>query len=101
MKFTAREDQVVLAGRVGSVEVKTDSLVIVSVSHRKNRDETEWTNVAFTNPKSGQNGAKLADLAQNYITKGQYVTVVANKVENGQYENYYAVAVDLGPKSQS
>lgn len=101
MKIEAREGQVVLAGRVGNVDVKSDTMVVVSISHRKSKDETEWTNVAFTNPQEGQNGAKLADLANNYVEVGQYLTVVANKRVNGEYENYYAVFVELGPKSST
>ena len=100
MKITAHEGQVVLAGRVGTVEAKSDTMVIVSLSHRKNKDETEWTNIAFTNPTNGS-GTKLADLANNYIEKGQFLTVVANMKENGEYKNYYAAFVELGPKSNA
>lgn len=89
-----------MAGRVGSVEAKSDIMVVISLSHRKNRDETEWTSIAFTNPTNGT-GQKLADLANNYIEMGQYLTVIANMKENGGYQNYYAAFVDLGLKSNN
>jgi hypothetical protein len=98
MKYVAKEGQLVVAGYVGGVEKKTDSLVVVSVSNRTGKNETEWINLTFTNPLEGQGGQKLADLAANYIQKGAFIVAVANEVQKGDYTNYYVVRVELGPK---
>lgn len=99
MKIVAKEGQVVLSGYVGTVDKKTDSLVAVSIANRKGKEETEWTNVAFTNPQG--TGQKLADLAEKYIEVGQHITVLCNKRQNGDYENFYVVACELGPKKKA
>jgi len=100
MKFTTREGQVVLAGRVGLIDKKTDSMTIVRLAHKKNKEETEWLSIAFCNPQQGQKGQALAALADQYVTKGAYITVVANAVQKDEkYTNYYAVSVELGPRS--
>lgn len=100
MKWTAKEGQVAIAGYVGNVEKRTDGLTSVSIANRKGKEEVEWLNVAFTNPKEAGPGPRLADLANNYVRKGQFIAVVANEVQNGQYTNYYAVAVELGPNNK-
>lgn len=97
MKKTVKEGQIVIAGRVGSIEKKTDTLATVNVANRKGKDETEWITLSFANPKNGE-GQKFADLALNFIDKGQYITAVCNEVKSGNYTNYYVVAVELGPK---
>lgn len=101
MKYIAKEGQVVVAGYVGNVDKKTDSLVVVSVANRINKEETEWVYLTFTNPREGQDGPKFADLANSYIEKGSYITVVANAVEKGEYTNYYVNRVELGPKPKA
>lgn len=98
MKFIAKEGQVIIAGRVGLIERKTDSLTAIRIAHRKNKEETEWLSVALCNPQGDRTGQKLADLAEKYVTKGAYVTVIANAVEGEKYTNYYAVSIELGPK---
>lgn len=98
MKRTVKEGQIVVAGRVGSIEKRTDSLVAVNVANRKNKNDTEWVTIKFTNPKEGE-GQKLADLALNYIEKGQFIVAICNEVKSDQYNNLYVVAVELGPKS--
>ena len=98
MKFIAKEGQVVVAGYVGAVDQKTDSLVSVSVANRVNKEETEWVYLTFTNPREGQDGQRLADLAVNYIQKGSFITAVANEVPRGDFTNYYVVRVELGPR---
>lgn len=98
MKRVVKENQVVVAGYVGTVDKKTDTLVVVSIANRKGKDDTEWVNVTFTNPKDGE-GAKLADLADNYIEKGQFIAVIANEVTKGEYKNLYVSSVELGPKN--
>lgn len=100
MKRVVKENQVVLAGRVGNIENKKEGLTIVSLSNRLKGNDTEWTNIAFTNPRGKKEGNKLADLANMYIEKGQYIVVIANKVQKGNYENYYAQAIDFGSKSK-
>ena len=100
MKYVAKEGQIVVAGYVGNVDKKTDSLVVVSVANRLNKEETEWVNLTFTNPREGQDGQKLADLADKYIQKGSYITAVANPVERGEYTNNYVVRVELGPRKE-
>jgi len=97
MKRIAKEGQVIIAGRIGSINKKTDSLVTVSVANRKGKDDPEWVTVTFTNSK--KEGPKLADLVLNYAQKGQYIIAVCNEVKNGEYTNLYAVAVELGPRS--
>jgi len=97
MKYTAKEGQLVFAGRVGLVERKTDSLVSVRLALKKSKEETEWVGVAFCNPKEGVKGQKLAEFAEKYVQKGMYLTVVANAVEGEKYTNYYVSAVELGP----
>jgi len=96
MKFTANKGQIIFAGRAGLIERKTPSMTVVRLATRK-KDETEWFGIAFCNPKEDGKGQKLADLAENYIKKGSYITVVANEVKKGERTNYYAVAVELGP----
>lgn len=98
MKWNAKEGQVVLAGYVGNVEKKTDTLVVVSIAHHPAKDKTEWYNVAFCNPNDGSKGPNLADLALKHIEKGQFVAVVCNERKNGNNTNYYAVSVELAPK---
>jgi len=99
MKWMVKEGQVVVAGRVGRVDKKNESLVSVSIANRTNKEETAWEYVAFTNPRSGE-GFKLADLAGKYIEIGQYITAVCNEIEKDGYKNLYAVSVELGPKSK-
>lgn len=98
MKYVAKEGQVTLAGYVGIVERKSPSLVTVSIANKKGENDTEWTSVAFTNPREGDKGQALADFAENYVQKGRFITIVANARENEQYTNYYAVRVELGPR---
>ncbi len=98
MKHIAKEGQIVVVGYVGSVDKKTDSLVVVSVGNRTGKNETEWINLTFTNPLEGQGGQKLADFAANYIQKGTFLVAVANEVKKGDYVNNYVVRVELGPK---
>lgn len=100
MKRYAREGDVVIAGYVGGVNEKTENLVSVSIANRLSKDETEFVHVAFTNPREGVKAPNLADLARNYVEKGQYITVLAREVENGDYKNYYANSVELGPRSR-
>jgi len=97
MKFIAKEGQVLIAGYTGIVERKSPTLTSVNIAHKKGETDTEWLSVAFTNPQDGK-GQALADFAEKYIQKGKFVAVVANARENGQYTNYYAVRVELGPK---
>ncbi len=99
MKRLAKEGQVVLAGRVGRVDKKSEALVSVSIANRINREETSWENVAFHNPKDDDR-FQMADFAERYIRVGQYLTVLCNEVVNGDYRNLYATSVELGPKSQ-
>ena len=98
MKYDVSDSKTVVAGYVLKVEKKSDSLVVVSIANNKGHDDMEWVNVAFCKPQAGKQGRDLASLASKYVVKGQYLTVVANKVVNGDYENYYASVVELGPK---
>lgn len=98
MNIYTKDGQRVIAGRVGSIERKTDTLVVVSIANRKNKEETEWVKVAFTDPQG--EGQKLADLAERYLEVGQYVTVLANERKNGEYKNLFAAFVEMGPKSR-
>jgi len=99
MKRYAKEGQVVVAGRVGRIDKKNDSIVAVSIANRINREETSWENVAFFNPKDDEK-FRMGDFAEKYIRVGQYLTVLCNEVINGDYKNLYASSVELGPKSQ-
>ena len=99
MKKLVKEGQVVVAGRVGSVDKKNESLVAVSIANRINKEETSWEKVAFFNPKDDTR-FQMADFAEKYIRVGQYLTVLCNEVINGDYRNLYASSVELGPKSQ-
>lgn len=101
MKYVAKEGQVVVAGYVGKVEKRTDSLVSVSVANRINKDQREWINITFTNPREDQDGPKLADVAANYIQKGMYITAVCSEVKKDDYTNYYVVRVELGPRPKN
>ncbi len=97
MKWKVKEGQIVIAGRIGMIEKKSDSFFIVSIANRFNKDDTKWEHVAFASPKNGD-GYKYAELAEKYMVIGQYITVVCNERENGEYKNLYATAVELGPK---
>lgn len=96
MRRTVKEGQVVIAGRIGNMEKRTDSLVSISIANRVSKEETQWERVALVNPKSGK-GARLADLAA-YLVVGQYVTVICNEVSNEEKKNLYVQAIELGPK---
>ena len=96
MNVKAKEGQVIISGRVGTIDPKTDTLTSLSIANRVNKDETEWIHVALTDGEK----QKLATLANTYLEVGQYVTILANEVEKGEYKNLYAVFVELGPKSQ-
>ena len=98
VKKYVKEGQVVVAGRVGGLEKKNESLVAVSIANRLNKEETSWEHVAFCNPKDTER-FQMAEFAEKYIRVGQYLTVVCNEVINGEYKNLYANAVELGPKS--
>jgi hypothetical protein len=97
MKRYCKENQVIVCGYVGSVDVKTDSLVSVGVANRINQEETEWVNLTFTNPQEGFSGPNFADLAKK-ISVGQYIVAVANERKNGEYVNYYVAAFEYGPR---
>jgi hypothetical protein len=99
MKRYVKEGQVVIAGYVGNVEKRTDSLVAVSVANRVNNDTTEWISVSFANPSEGYNGPNFADLATK-ISVGQYIVVVANERKNDEYTNYYVTAFEYGPRKK-
>ena len=99
MKRLVKEGQVIVAGRVGRIDKKNESLVAVSIANRINREETSWENVAFFNPKDEER-FQMAAFAEKYIRVGQYLTVLCNEVINGEYKNLYASSVELGPRSQ-
>lgn len=99
MKWKTKEGQEVVAGYVGSVQRKTETLVAVSVANRKSKEETEWVSVAFCSPRSG-GGQDLAEFAEKYINVGGFVTVVTNAKEANGYTNRYAIVCELGPRSR-
>lgn len=99
MKRYTKENQVVIAGYVGNVERKSETLVSVSIANRINANETEWVHVAFTNSTGEYQTPAFADLATK-ISVGQYITVVANEREYGEYKNYYCVAFEYGPRKK-
>lgn len=100
MFIKPKENQAVLAGYVGIVEEKTPGLVVVNIAADKLRNpDKPFKSVAFTAPMEGAKGQNLAELARNHIKKGMYVTVVADVVQKGEYENLYARFVEFGPKT--
>ena len=99
MNIYTKDGQRVIAGRVGSIERKTDTLVVVSIANRKNKEETEWVKVAFTDPQG--EGQKLADLAERYLEVGQYVTVLANEREHDEYKTLLPLSLTRDPSSLS
>lgn len=87
MKIIAKEGQVVISGRIGTINPKTDTLTDVSIFAFKD----DSVRVAMDPSKH-----KIVE----YLEVGQYVTVVAYAKQNGEYTNYYANFIEAGPKSR-
>lgn len=80
---------IALAGRIGKITPKFDSLTNVSIAHKPSKEETEWLYLNFSNPNNNFNGVDWADFANTKLKVGDMLLAVCYMKQNGQYTNYY------------
>jgi hypothetical protein len=91
-KIANSNNLVAIAGRIGFITPKFDSLTNVSIANNLRDNETEWCYLNFSNPKNNFNGTNWADFANKNLKKGQFILTVCYEKQNGEYMNYYVNA---------
>lgn len=91
-KIANSNNLVAIAGRIGYISKKFNSLTAVSIASTSKNDETEWSYLSFSNPNNNFNGTKWADYANKNLKVGQFVLTVCYEKQNGEYTNYYVNA---------
>lgn len=85
-------EKIVLVGRVSKVDRKNEKLVVVGMNVSTKKDDPAWENVAVFNG----NKFAAADNIEKNVQKGDFIAVIAEEKENGEYKNLTAYSVLYG-----